>query len=172
MLALPGRLAARAVLRPRARRCLSDLSRHGAVFGGGRMDQATRETFDLWHDLVGAVAAGRAADVDASRLRTIIADNCTFRPPTYFKPWEGGDEMLVLLGCVGDVFGASFTYGRQWLSDDGHQWALEFKVRARAGPRPPAGAHPRSTPRERRSRSASALGRVTAAHSARMARHA
>ena len=36
--------------------------------------------------------------------------------------------MLVLLGCVGDVFGKSFTYGRQWLSDDGHQWALEFKV--------------------------------------------
>lgn len=128
MLALPGRLAARAVLRPRARRCLSDLSRHGAVFGGGRMDQATRETFDVWHDLVGAVAAGRAADVDASRLRTIIADDCTFRPPTYFKPWEGGDEAAVLLGCAAEVFGDSFAYSRQWLSEDGREWALEFRA--------------------------------------------
>ena len=27
-----------------------------------------------------------------------------------------------------EVFGTSFTYGRQWLSPDGHDWALEFKA--------------------------------------------
>jgi hypothetical protein len=49
-----------------------------------------------------------------------------FRPPTYFKPWVGRDETLLLLGCVSDVFGESFTYHRQWLSEDGREWALEF----------------------------------------------
>ena len=28
--------------------------------------------------------------------------------------------------CVSEVFGPSFEYGRQWLSDDGREWALEF----------------------------------------------
>ena len=26
------------------------------------------------------------------------------------------------------LFGPSFTYGRQWLSDDGREWALEFSA--------------------------------------------
>ena len=29
---------------------------------------------------------------------------------------------------MSEVFGTSFTYGRQWLSPDGHDWALEFKA--------------------------------------------
>ena len=34
--------------------------------------------------------------------------------------------MLLLLSCVSEVFGKSFTYGRQWVSPDGRDWALEF----------------------------------------------
>ena len=48
------------------------------------------------------------------------------RPPTYFTPWTGRDETCLLLSCVAEVFGPSFKYGRQWLSEDGHEWALEF----------------------------------------------
>lgn len=33
-----------------------------------------------------------------------------------------------MLGSVGEVFGPSFRYGRQWLSDDGREWALEFEA--------------------------------------------
>ena len=29
---------------------------------------------------------------------------------------------------MGAVFGPSFTYHRQWLSDDGKDWCLEFKA--------------------------------------------
>jgi hypothetical protein len=109
--------------RPLTRRCFSNLSRHGTVLGGERITPQNRATFEAWHDLVGAVAAGRAADVE---LRRIVADECVFRPPTYFKPWTGGDETTVLLACAAEVFGDSFRYHRQWLSPDGREWALEF----------------------------------------------
>ena len=33
-----------------------------------------------------------------------------------------------LSSAVSEVFGSSFTYGRQWLSDDGCEWALEFEA--------------------------------------------
>ena len=32
------------------------------------------------------------------------------------------------VGAVSEVFGSSFTYGRQWLSEDGLEWALEFEA--------------------------------------------
>ena len=55
-----------------------------------------------------------------------VDSKCKFYPPTYFTAWEGRDEMLLLLSCVSEVFGKSFTYGRQWVSPDGRDWALEF----------------------------------------------
>ena len=61
-------------------------------------------------------------------LRPHLHDQCVFKPPTYYAPWVGGDETLLLLTCASEVFGASFTYHRQWLSPDGHDWALEFKA--------------------------------------------
>ena len=111
--------------RPLTRRCFSN-SRHGTVLSGEHITPQNRATFEAWHDLVGAVAAGRAADVDVAALRVIVADECVFRPPTYFKPWTGGDETTVLLACAAEVFGDSFRYHRQWLSPDGREWALEF----------------------------------------------
>ena len=35
---------------------------------------------------------------------------------------------MLLLDTVGEVFGPSFRYERQWLSPDGLSWALEFKA--------------------------------------------
>ena len=68
--------------------------------------------------------------VDAAEAMHILKPHvdpaCVFKPPTYYKPWTGRDETLLLLSCVSEVFGNSFTYGRQWLSDDGQEWALEF----------------------------------------------
>ena len=34
----------------------------------------------------------------------------------------------LLLCSAAEVFGTSFKYGRQWLSDDGREWALEFSA--------------------------------------------
>jgi hypothetical protein len=55
-----------------------------------------------------------------------VDDECVFKPPTYFSAWRGGDETTLLLGCAAEVFGESFAYGRQWISNDGRDWALEF----------------------------------------------
>ena len=99
----------------------------GTVYGGESSSPACRATFDAWHESVSAVMSGRAT---AESLRDSFGAHvhpaCMFRPPTYYAPWEGRDETLLLLGCVSEVFGSSFQYGRQWLSEDGKEWALEF----------------------------------------------
>ena len=58
-----------------------------------------------------------------------VHDNVTFHPPTYFQKWKGKDFFLTIIEAVGDVFGSSFTYGRQWVSPDGRDWALEFHAK-------------------------------------------
>ena len=99
----------------------------GAYFGGERASPAVLATFDAWHSAVGTVMAGTADTSDAMRrLHPHVDPQCVFRPPTYYKPWRGRDETLLLLGTVSEVFSTSFVYGRQWLSDDGREWALEF----------------------------------------------
>lgn len=57
-----------------------------------------------------------------------VHPQAVFKPPTYYSAWTGRDEMMLLLGTVSEVFGTSFQYGRQFLSDDGREWALEFKA--------------------------------------------
>lgn len=49
--------------------------------------------------------------------------------------WTGRDETCLLLSCVAEVFGPSFRYGRQWLSEDGREWALEFTANVGATPK-------------------------------------
>ena len=71
---------------------------------------------------------GRAGEDTLALLRPRMAKDCVFKPPTYYKAWTGRDETLMLLEAVSEVFGPSFTYGRQWLSDDGREWALEFSA--------------------------------------------
>ena len=104
------------------------LSNNG-VFGGRDASPAVRAAFDSWHRAVDAVLVqGTPYDEAMEALKPHVEDACVFRPPTYYKPWTGRDETLLLLGTVAEVFGPSFEYGRQWLSDDGHEWALEFKA--------------------------------------------
>ena len=62
-------------------------------------------------------------------MKKHVDDKCVFRPPTYFTPWTGKDEFLMLIAAVSEVFGPSFKYGRQWISDDGKDWCLEFTAK-------------------------------------------
>ena len=119
-------------LQPGIGRCFStptNLSMHGNVLGGENMTPQALQTFQAWH--TGVSASMHAEDTpDPEKIVKALYDRvdpkCKFYPPTYFTPWEGRDEMLVLLSCVSEVFGKTFTYGRQWLSPDGRDWALEF----------------------------------------------
>ena len=80
------------------------LAKYGNVYGGREMSAAVAATFDVWHGLVEAVRdGGQVNDASVQRLRAVIADDCEFRPPTYFKPWTGGDETTVLLCCAAEV---------------------------------------------------------------------
>ena len=48
--------------------------------------------------------------------------------PTALEGLDAANGALAHHGTVAEVFGPSFKYGRQWLSDDGREWALEFKA--------------------------------------------
>ena len=99
------------------------------VYGGAEASDAAKATFAMWHRAVDEVLAERLSSEEAMKLLSPhMEEDCIFRPPTYFKPWTGRGETLLLLGTVAEVFGPSFKYGRQWLSDDGREWALEFKA--------------------------------------------
>ncbi|CAE8589575.1 unnamed protein product [Polarella glacialis] len=62
----------------------------------------------------------------AAKLAPFVAENAVFKPPTYWKPWQGREPMLLILLTVGRVFGSSLRYRREWLSPDCREWALEF----------------------------------------------
>ena len=36
-------------------------------------------------------------------LKPHMHEECVFKPPTYFTPWTGRDETLLLLSCVSEV---------------------------------------------------------------------
>ena len=97
------------------------------VLGGGAASPAAAETFKAWHAALSHSLAGDSS-AGMNLVRPHMHSACVFRPPTYFKPWVGRDETLCVLGAVAEVFGPSFRYGRQWLSDDGREWALEFSA--------------------------------------------
>lgn len=96
----------------------------GCINGGHEASETTLRTLYAWHSAVHEVAAGTGDG--RAHLEGVVAADAIFRPPTYFTPWKGREEMLTILECVGAVFGPEFKYGRQWLSDDGKDWALEF----------------------------------------------
>lgn len=99
------------------------------VYGGKQASPAAAATFAAWHEcLDGVLYNGMDSSKAMEVLKPHMDEECVFKPPTYFAPWTGRDEALLLLSCVSEVFGPSFTYGRQWLSDDGCEWALEFEA--------------------------------------------
>lgn len=89
----------------------------------------TSQTFETWHaSVTAAMHSDQVSDPELmmKSMYECVDPKAKFFPPTYFTAWEGRDEMILLLSCVSEVFGKSFTYGRQWLSPDGKDWALEF----------------------------------------------
>ena len=103
---------------------LPSLAELGAL-GGDCAAAPAVATFRAWH--AGLDAAFRGED-PKPLLRPHLHDKCVFKPPTYWQAWTGGDETMMLLETVGEVFGSTFRYERQWLSPDGNHWALEFKA--------------------------------------------
>ena len=104
-----------------------DLSTFGNVTGGTAITAQSLSTFKAWHGALNRVMhEGASASEVSEKLRSHVHDQAQFFPPTYFAHWQGGDELCLLLGAVSEVFGKSFVYKRQWLSDDGKNWCLEF----------------------------------------------
>lgn len=107
--------------------------KYGNILGGERCTPDNLKTFMAWHEALDMkmrqLDGEKVSDDDIYNVMAPqVNNNCKFHPPTYFNHWEGKDEFLLLISCVGEVFGKSFTYGRQWLSPDGKSWALEFEA--------------------------------------------
>ena len=56
-------------------------------------------------------------------ILTILAEDVTFLPPTYYRSWVGRNAVAAVLGHVGHVF-IDFSYRR--ILGKGNDWALEF----------------------------------------------
>lgn len=109
----------------------------GNVLGGNNITLQAENTFRIWHKTIqeGTKITSNNDNKDNNKevvkqlfldLKQNVHPKCIFSPPTYYKSWVGSDEFLCIIESVGTVFGCSFEYQRQWLSDDGHDWALEF----------------------------------------------
>jgi hypothetical protein len=81
--------------------------------GGEHIEPQALVTFDAWHNAVNGAMNGGATEAAKELMRSRVAKKCKFYPPTYHTAWEGRDEFLLLIECVSEVFGQSFTYGRQ-----------------------------------------------------------
>lgn len=75
-------------------------------------------TIQKFHDYV-------LAD-EHEKVSTLMAEDITFQPPTYWATWNGRDAVSAVLGHVGEVF-SDFEYRRVLGSDN--YWALEFQCK-------------------------------------------
>ncbi len=66
--------------------------------------------------------------MDIERAVGLLADDVVFRSPIVFKPYQGREEVAVLLQAVARVF-EDFRYIRQIGDPDGHDHALVFAAR-------------------------------------------
>jgi len=111
------------------------LRQYGNVLGGSRISDACRSAFEQWH---GCVKAMMSAIADPEKLEERaearfmkfvgkhVDDSVELCPPVYYSTYTGKGPFSVILTSVAKVFGTTFTYHRQWLSDNGQEWALEF----------------------------------------------
>lgn len=60
------------------------------------------------------------------KISSLMAEDITFQPPTYWATWNGRDAVAAVLGHVGEVF-SDFEYRRVMGADD--YWALEFQCK-------------------------------------------
>jgi hypothetical protein len=68
-------------------------------------------------------AAVEAKDWDAAR--ELLAEDVVFRSPVVFKPYEGIDALMTILGAVSQVF-VDFRYTRH--VEEGHTAMLTFEA--------------------------------------------
>ena len=114
------------------------LREFGNIFGGTSLLPQCEAAFKRWHECVRSMmmlsADSTSADEDATQtlfegfVSAHVHDDVELCPPTYFATYTGKGPFAVILQTVATVFGPSFTYHRQWLSDDGREWALEFNA--------------------------------------------
>ena len=57
-------------------------------------------------------------------LLSILAEDVSFKPPTYWATWTGREPVAAILGHVINIF-ENFEYRR--VMGDGNDWALEFQ---------------------------------------------
>ena len=105
----------------------------GNVLGGSDILPGCRAAFEKWHACVSNIMTGGAdsSTIETQRafdefVRDHVHDEVLLDPPTYNGTYTGKNVFRVILFTVGQVFGPSFNYHRQWLSNDGREWALEF----------------------------------------------
>jgi hypothetical protein len=72
-----------------------------------------------WHAVV--------TSLDADALGDLLRADVVFRSPMAHKPYHGALAASLVLGTVMQVF-TSFTYHRQFASEDGCSVALEFSA--------------------------------------------
>lgn len=105
----------------------TSLAVFGNVLGGDEIKPVALATFKAWHQAVGMsfhntndTATMIKEPASLEQISEIfghhIDENITFHP------------LLILIHAVSEVFGSSFQYGRQWISPDGLDWALEFSA--------------------------------------------
>jgi ketosteroid isomerase-like protein len=70
-------------------------------------------------------AAAEAKDFNAAQ--DLFTDDVTFRSPVVYKPYEGRDALMVLLGAVAQVF-EDFRYVEQVESGDAAVLMFEARV--------------------------------------------
>jgi hypothetical protein len=66
--------------------------------------------------------------MDIERAVGLLAADVVFRSPIVFKPYQGREEVAVLLQAVARVF-EDFRYIREIGAPDGHDHALVFEAR-------------------------------------------
>jgi len=112
-----------------------EMSKYGNVLGGTCPIPGCAAAFQQWHACVSTMMKGGADGSDMATQELFskfvedhVHDRVVFGPPTYRATYTGKVPFQVILSTVGRVFGPSFTYHRQWLSDDCREWALEFST--------------------------------------------
>ncbi|MEP2715777.1 nuclear transport factor 2 family protein [Pseudophaeobacter sp.] len=63
---------------------------------------------------------------DEEAILGLLAEDVTFKPPTYWKTWTGREPVAAVLGHVGKIF-TEFRYRR--IMGDGNDWAMEFQCK-------------------------------------------
>ena len=65
---------------------------------------------------------------DVDRLVSLMTEDVTFRSPVVHKPYQGRDEVAVILRAVSRVF-EGFRYDREIGAEDSADHALVFRAR-------------------------------------------